>query len=198
MRMCFVVVLVFFVSYTHASEVSSCDSAPSRTLKLELITGKPGDVHVISHCKQVRLEDLGALDPEEAAAVSGWPKKIKDLDLSRSVYRYYLIVNNDHGGRLQVEFSEWKVVHAHHLAVVGNGIEIPPCVVVALTFLSPGVPRTEMSYIQISLPDEKGGWSAVDQPRSIPLHVSTSPHFVRSAIRVRKIPQNDAVSIACK
>ncbi len=198
MRLFFAMVFALFLSSASANEESPCGFAPGVSWKVGLTTNTPGAVHLISHCKHVGLEDLSKLDSREAAAVASWPRKIKNLDLSQSIYRYYLIVNNDHNERLEVGLSEWKVAHAHHLSVVGNGIEIPPCVVVALTFLSPGLPRMEVSHMQISLPNGKGGWSVADQPRELQLHVSTSPHFVRSAIRVRKLQQRDAASVACK
>lgn len=198
MRLFFAMACVLFLSSTGASGESPCDFAPGISWKVGLTTSTPGAVHIVSHCKRVGLEDLSKLDTGEATVVASWPSKIKNLDLSQSIYRYYLIVNNDHGERLEVGLSEWKVAHAHHLSVVGNGIEIPPCVVVAFTFLSPGSPRMEISHMQVSLPNGEGGWSVASQPRPIPLHVSTSPHFVRSDIRVRKLPKQDATSVACK
>lgn len=198
MRTFLVAVFTLFVSSAHAAEVSPCELAHGSTWKVGLRTNTPGAVHVVSHCQSVDTEALAKMRKEEVAAVISWTHKIKNLDVTRSLYRYYFIVRNDYNGTLRIGLSEWKVAHAPLVGVIGNEVEVPPCVVVAIHFLSPGAPRMETTHLQLSLPDAEGKWSAADQPRQLPIHVPTSSYFFRGEVRAQKLPPEEIMSAACK
>lgn len=193
------VLFALFLLPAQASEVTDpCEFAHARTLKIDQTSDAASQVHVMSHCKLLNLEDLTFLSKEEVTAVVQWEQKVKQVDLSGSVYRYYFQVLNDGGQNIRVGFPEWKVAHAHHFAMLGDlPVEIPPCTSFVMHFLSPGPPKIEPSVTQVKMPDKKGGW-VVAGTQTLELYVSSSPYFARGKMTGYRFSKKMASSQDCQ